>query len=82
MALFKYLRPSGGMLDSQGPTVPTKVLEEVNKEVSKAVTRGKKRGAYSFFSPEQKAKVAKYTSTHGVRAAVICFLFIRCHEIT
>ena len=52
--------------------MPTGILEEV-KEVSKAVTRRKKRGVYSFFSPEQKTKVAKYATMHGVCAAVSHF---------
>ena len=77
MSLFRYLRPVGDdVLDSKGPLsqcVPSAVLEEVNKEITAAARTEKKLGKYSFFSPEEKVKVAKYASIHGVHAAVSHF---------
>ncbi len=73
MALFRYLRPIDNVLDPQGPlshSVPSIVISEVNREVKKAETRTKKRGSYLSFTAEEKAQVAKYGSTSGVRAAV------------
>jgi len=46
------------------------VIEEVNQELKKAETQPRKRGRYLFFTAEEKAKVARYGSSHGVLAAV------------
>ena len=57
----QYLHLAGDSLNCRGPlsqSMPAAVLEEVNKEVSKAAARGKKCVAYCSFSPEQRAKVA------------------------
>ena len=72
MALFRYLRPVDSVLDPHGPllnAVPRGVIEEVNQELKKAETQPRKRGRYLFFTAE-KAKVARYGSSHGVLAAV------------
>ena len=72
MALFRYLRPLDSFaLDQTGclaGTVPRAVLDEVKKEIKKVEST--KRGSYLSFTPEEKAQVAKYGSTNGVRAAV------------
>jgi len=73
MALFRYLRPVDSVLDPHGPllnAVPRGVIEEVNQELKKAETQPRKRGRYLFFTAEEKAKVARYGSSHGVLAAV------------
>ena len=73
MALYRWFRPVNGVLDPKGPlssTVPPSVLTEVNKEVKKAQEHTKKRGSYVFFTPEEKARVAKYGSENGVMAAL------------
>ena len=75
MALLKYLRPepSHRIVDPHGPlsaVVPSSVLNEVHKELKSSTTEKKKRGPYLSFTPEEKAKVAEYVSTHGVRAAL------------
>ena len=60
-------------LDPQGPlsqAVPCVVIEEVNRQVKKAEAQPKKRGQYLSFTVEEKAQVARYASTNGVRAAV------------
>ncbi len=72
MALFRYLQPTK-ILDPQGPlsnSVPSAVISEVNREVSKAEAQTKKRGSYLSFTAVEKAQVATYGSTSGVRAAV------------
>ena len=72
MALFRYLRPlDSSPLDQTGSlvgTVPRAVLDEVKKEIKKVEST--KRGSYLSFTAEEKAQVAKYGSTNGVRAAV------------
>ena len=71
MVLHRWLRPSNGVLDSKGPlshTIPSKVITEVNKEL-KNVSQTKKSGPYLSFTADEKARVAKYGSTNGVRAA-------------
>ena len=67
-----YLRPlDSSPLDQTGSlvgTVPRAVLDEVKKEIKKVEST--KRGSYLSFTAEEKAQVAKYGSTNGVRAAV------------
>ena len=58
VALYRWFRPIDGVLDPKGPlssTVPPSVLTEVKK----AQEHSKKRGSYVFFTPEEKARVAK-----------------------
>ena len=44
--------------------------KEVKKCEERTGTPGMKRGRYDFFSPENKAKVAKYDSENGVTASL------------
>ena len=44
--------------------------KEVKKCEERTGTPGMKRGRYDFFSPENKAKVAKYASENGVTASL------------
>ena len=85
MSLYRYCRPADGVLDSKGPlsrTIPPAVLSEVNKRV-KLVTANqtRMRGSYLFLTPEEKARVAKYGSVNGVRAAVRRFSSEFCKEL-
>ena len=75
MALLKYLRPepSHRIVDPHGPlsaVVPSRVLNKVDKELKSSTIEKKKRGPYLSFTPEEKAKVAEYASSHGVHAAL------------
>ena len=42
--------------------------EQIEKCKERTATLGMKRGCYDFFSPKNKAKVAKYASENGVTA--------------
>jgi len=68
---FKYFKP---LKDSE---LTPKSRELTSNEVKKCKERsaivGIKRGHYNFFSPENKAKVAKYTLENGVTALLCHF---------
>ena len=75
MSLYRYCRPADGVLDSKGPlsrAIAPSILAEVNREVKLVAAAGqkKKRGPYLSFTPEEKARVGRYGSVNGVRAAV------------
>ena len=76
MALFRYLHPIDKIsIDPHGPlsrSVPPSVLTEVNSQVKKAEAevRPKKRGPYLTLTAEEKARVARYGSNNGARAAI------------
>ena len=76
MGLFRYLHPIEKTgIDPHGSlsrSVPPSVLTEVKSQVKKAEAevRPKKRGPYLTLAAEEKARVARYRSNNGARAAV------------
>jgi hypothetical protein len=67
MSLYRYCQPANGVLDSDGPlsrTIAPSILTEVNKGVKSATALKKKRGSYLSFTPEEKVRVAQYSSIH------------------
>ena len=81
MALFRYFKREGhhDCLPSPCGSLSKQVLfgsiEEANKEVDICYkttdNKGKKRLPYSFATPEQKAKAAKYALENGT-ANLLC----------
>lgn len=47
--------------------------KEVTKEIGTAANKRMKRGPYTQYSDETRAKIARYASEHGNKAAVIKF---------
>ena len=76
IGLFRYLHPIEKTgIDPHGSlsrSVPPSVLTEVNSQVKKAEAevRPKKRGPYLTLAAEEKARVARYGSNIGARAAI------------
>ena len=77
---FKPNGDTGAMLpDPQGPLakqVPSTSIRSANKEVKDVVAQGMeptKRGAYTKFTPAQKAEIGKQAAEHGVAATVRYF---------
>ena len=79
MALYRYFKASQDtkLPDPRGPLskeVPSTAIAAANNEVKHVVElqRGKTRGTYTKFTPEQKAEVGKRAAEHGV-AATVCY---------
>ena len=76
MALYRYFKASDTKLpDPRGPLskdVPSTAIAAANGEVKHVVElqRGKTRGPYTKFTPEQKAEIGKRAAEHGVVATV------------
>ena len=84
MSLFKYFKvrcgktdgstSSSSLPDPSGPLsekMPATSIEEANKEVyARQTTSGKRHGQYVIVTPEQKARVAKYTAENGTANAI------------
>ena len=76
MALYRYFKASDTKLpDPRGPLskeVPLTAIAAANGEVKHVVElqRGKTRGPYTKFTPEQKAEIGKRAAEHGVVATV------------
>ena len=75
MALLKYFqRVSDALPSPDGPlsvSVPSSSISATNKMVKRAIepaTTARKRGSYDSFTPEEKARIAKRASEHGVTA--------------
>ena len=65
LRLFKPLKES-----ELTPKSRELASKEVKKCEERTATLGMKRGYYDIFSPENKAKVAKYASENGVTASL------------
>ena len=77
MALNRYFKVSQDtkLPDPRGPLskeVPLTAIMAANNEVEHVVElqRGKMRGTYTKFTPEQKAEIGKQAVEHGVAATV------------
>ena len=74
--LYRYFKASDTKLpDPRGPLskeVPLTAIAAANGEVKHVVElqRGKTRGPYTKFTPEQKAEIGKRAAEHGVVATV------------
>ena len=78
MTLYSYFKASDTKLpDPRGPLskeVPSTAIAAANGEVNHMVKlqRGKTRGRYTKFIPEQKAEIGKQAAEHGV-VATVCY---------
>ena len=76
MAFYRYFKASDTKLpDPQSPLskeVPSTAIAAANNEVKHVVElqRGKTRGPYTKFTPEQKAEIGKRAAERGVVATV------------
>ena len=74
MALYSYFKASDTKLpDPRGTLskdVPSTAIAAANGEVKVELQRGKTRGPYTKFTPEQKAEIGKRAAEHGVVATV------------
>jgi hypothetical protein len=76
MALYKYFKPSGSLPDPRGQlsaVMSPEAIKEANEAVEKAATsrrKGKQRGSYAKFTPDQQAAIGKYAAVHGNQAAI------------
>ena len=82
MALLQYLQRKDGLPDPKGSllsTMPPQAIARANQEVQAAtekevqVREKGKRGAYHRYSPGERADIGRYTSQHGMAAAVRFF---------
>ena len=83
MALLKYFQRVSDTLPSpDGPlsvSVPSSSISAANKKVKRVIEQATssstahKRGSYDNFTPEEKARIAKRASEHGVTAAIRYF---------
>ena len=77
MVLLKYFqRVSDALPTPDGPlsvSVPSLSISAANKMVKRAIEPARKRGSYDSFTPEEKARIAKRASEHGVTAAIRYF---------
>jgi len=68
LGILKYFKP---LKDSELTTKSRELASnEVKKCKERSATVGIKRGYYNFFSPENKAQVAKHTLENGMTASL------------
>ncbi len=77
MSLYQFFTKTSKRGDLPDPTGPlsASLSSAVIKEANEAVTaetrsKGKRRGSYATFTPEQQAEIGTYASLHGNPAAV------------
>ena len=76
-SILEFFKPAKDSSDTHSSprlkSVPAEVANFVEKEIKKTEDlqrTGSKRGNYTFVSSENKAKIAKYASEHGVTASM------------
>jgi hypothetical protein len=82
MSLFKYFQPSSTLPKPEGrlsTVVPSSSIAAANKEVKQVLDKADKpegnlkRGAYEYFTPEEKAQIGKRAAEYGVTASLRYF---------
>ena len=64
-------------------SVPSSSISAANKKLKRAIeeatssSTARKRGSYDNFTPEEKARIAKRASEHGVTATIRYFSKVR-----